>query len=221
MKNSNLKVAVIGLGNIGKVVASNLVKGKRDVIIADKTFSKAEALATELGSLARPMEVVEAIRQADMVVLAVWFSTIKEFFETYAAELEGKIIIDPSNPIAPDDKGGFKKIIGQYESSGEILSALLPKHAKLVKALGTLGADSLKKEAFADPRKVGFYATDDQRINPEIESLIRDNGFEPVRVGGIDKSIDIEVFGNLHEFGALGKAVTLEEAAEKIQPQLA
>ena len=39
MKNSNLKVAVIGLGNIGKVIASNLVKGNREVILTDKTFA--------------------------------------------------------------------------------------------------------------------------------------------------------------------------------------
>ncbi|HEX8517897.1 MAG TPA: NAD(P)-binding domain-containing protein [Bacteroidia bacterium] len=216
MKNSNLKVAVIGLGNIGKVVASNLVKGGREVIVADKTFAKAEDLAKNLGSLAKPSEIGEAIKSADIVVLAVYFASIKEIFVQYASELEGKIIVDPSNPIAPDDKGGFKKIIGQNESSGQILSTLLPKDAKLAKALGTLGAATLEQAAFNEPRKVEFYATDDKSINPEIESLIKDNGFEPVRLGGLDKSINIEVFGDLHEFGALGKAVTLEEATEKI-----
>lgn len=216
MKNSKLKVAVIGLGSIGKVVASNLVKGKREVILADKTFAKAKELAESLGSLAKPAEIVDAIKSADIVVLAVYFATIKEIFAQYATELQGKIIVDPSNPIAADDKGGFKKIIGQNESSGQILSTLLPKNAKLAKALGTLGAATLEKAAFSDPKKVQFYATDDNSINAEIESLIKDNGFEPVHIGGLDKSISIEVFGDLHEFGALGKTVTLEEATEKI-----
>jgi predicted dinucleotide-binding enzyme len=210
------KVAVIGLGNIGKVVASNLVKGKREVIIADKTFTKAEGLSKELGSLAKPMEVVEAIKQADIIVLAVWFSTIKEFFTNYATELEGKIVVDPSNPIAPDENGGFKKIIGENESSGEILAGLLPKNTKLVKALGSLGAATLTNAAYSEPRAVMFYASDDTGINSEIETLIADNGFEPVRIGGTDKSIRIEVFGDLHEFGALGKAVNLSEAKAKL-----
>ena len=61
-----------------------------------------------------------------------------------------------------------------------------------------------------------FYATDDTSINADIEQLIRDNGFEPVRVGGIDQSIRLEVFGDLHEFGALGKTVTVSEAKEKL-----
>jgi len=45
--------------------------------------------------------------------------------------------------------------------------------------------------------------------------LIRDNGFEPVSVGGIDQSIRIEVFGDLHEYGALGKTVNLSEVKAK------
>jgi len=89
---------------------------------------------------------------------------------------------------------------------------LLPKNVKFAKALGTLGAASLSNAAFQLPEKaVEFYATDDTSINDQIEDLIRDNGFEPVRIGGLDKSIRIEVFGDLHEFGALGKPVTLSE----------
>ena len=207
------KVAVIGLGNIGNAVATNLVKGNRSVIVADRKMEKAKALAQKLGSFAQPMDIPAAIKEADIIVLAIWFNAIKEVFNQYATELQGKIIVDPSNPIAPDEKGGFKKIIGENESAGEILSSLLPKGAKLVKALGTLGVASLASAAFQTPeRAVLFYATDDTSINGQIEQLIRDNGFEPVHIGGLDQSIRIEVFGDLHEFGALGKTVTASEA---------
>src|SRR5688572_11405423 len=131
MENSKKStVAIIGLGNIGKVVASNLVKSKREIIVADKSLDKAKTLSNALGILAKPMEIAEAIKHADIVVLAVYFASIKEIFLQYATELQGKIIIDPSNPIAPDEKGGFKKNIGQNESSGQILSTLLPKNTK-------------------------------------------------------------------------------------------
>lgn len=212
-----LKVAVIGTGNIGTAVAANLVKASRPVIIAGSNIENANSLSQKLGALAQPMETAAAIKEADIIVMAVWFSTIKELLVTYSKELEGKIIVDPSNPIAPDEKGGFKKIIGENESAGEILSALLPKNAKLAKALGTLGVASLAGAAFKNPANVLFYATDDTAINTAIEQLITDNGFEPVRVGGINQSIRIEVFGDLHEFGALGKTVTLNEAKDKVQ----
>lgn len=213
-----LKVAVIGLGNIGTAVATNLVKGKRSIIIADRKIAKANELSGKLGNLATPSEIPAAIKEADIIVLAVWFDAIKELFKTYATELQGKIIVDPSNPIAPDEKGGFKKIIDQDQSSGQILSSLLPEDAKLAKALGTLGVASLSKAAFQEPDKaVLFYATDDTSINEQIEQLIRDHGFEPVRIGGLNQSIRIEVFGDLHEFGALGKTITLNEAKSFVQ----
>ena len=79
--------------------------------------------------------------------------------------------------------------------------------------MGSLGAATLASASFQTPEKaVEFYATDNSSINAEIEELIRDNGFEPLRVGTLNQSIRIEVFGDLHEFGALGKAVTLNEA---------
>jgi 8-hydroxy-5-deazaflavin:NADPH oxidoreductase len=210
------KVAVIGLGNIGTAVATNLVKSNRSVIVADRKIEKANTLAHQLGSFAQALEIPEAIKEADIVVLALYFDPIKDFFRQYASELNGKIIVDPSNPIAPDDNGGFKKIIGEQESAGQILSALLPKGAKLAKALGTLGVASLAGAAFQQPeRAVLFYATDDSSIAEPIEQLIRGNGFEPVRVGALDQSIRLEVFGNLHEFGAIGRPVTLREVREK------
>ena len=218
--NTKSKVAVIGLGNIGTAVVTNLVKGDRPVIVADRTIEKAKTLSQKLGSLAQPLDISAAIKEADIIVFAVWFTAIKELLHQYATELEGKIIVDPSNPIAPDEKGGFKKIIGDKESAGEIIAELLPENAKMAKALGTLGVASLANAAFQKPANVLFYATDDASINADIEQLIRDNGFEPLRVGGIDQSIRIEVFGDLHEFGALGKTITKNEVTQHIEPSL-
>ncbi|GAB3986195.1 NADPH-dependent F420 reductase [Spirosoma daeguense] len=214
---AELKVAIIGLGNIGSVLATDLINGNREVILASRDLSTAQTLAQKLGGLAQPRKIKEAIQEADIVVLAIWFASIKEFLTQYASELEGKIIVDPSNPIAPDEKGGFVKIIGAFESAGQINASLLPRGAKLAKAFGTLGAASLKNSSGQTPEAtVLFYATDDQNIDAPIEELIVDAGFAPLRVGGLDQSIRIEVFGDLHEFGALGKTVTLVEATEKV-----
>jgi 8-hydroxy-5-deazaflavin:NADPH oxidoreductase len=214
--SSKQKIAVIGLGNIGQAVAANLVKGNRPVIVAGRTLSKAQEFAGKIGNLAQPSTIADAIKEADIVILSVWFSVIKEFLVQYATELQGKIIIDPSNPIAPDGKGGFVKIIGEQESAGQIIAQLLPKGATLAKVLGTLGAATLANAAHQQPEQVLFYATDNTSINEAIEALILDSGFAPVRVGALDQSIRIEVFGDLHEYGALGKTVTLEEAKEKV-----
>lgn len=214
-KTSDSNVAIIGLGNIGRVIAANLTKGNRVVIVAARDFSKAQNLAQELGNFAQPMEIEAALQEADIIVLAIWFADIQEFLIQYASQLEGKIIVDPSNPIAPNEKGGFDKTIGVHESAGQLNAALLPKGAKLAKAFGTLGVASLADASGQKPEMaVLFYATDDQSIDGQIEELIVDAGFEPVRVGSLDQSIRLEVFGELHEFGALGKTITLSEVTE-------
>lgn len=208
------KVAVIGLGNIGQAVAANLAKSNRAFIAADRNLSKAETLAAQWGVVATPQTISAAVKEAAIVVLAIPFGAIAEFLHQYATDLTGKLIIDPSNPIAPDENGGFKKIIDANLSAGQVNASVLPPNAKLAKALGTLGAASLTAAAYQTPAKaVLFYATDDSSVNADVEQLIRDNGFEPVRVGALDQSARIEVFGDLHEFGALGKTVTLQEVA--------
>jgi predicted dinucleotide-binding enzyme len=58
-----------------------------------------------------------------------------------------------------------------------------------------------------------FYASDDLAAGNAVAQLIKDSGFAPVRVGGVDRSIRLEVFGDLHEFGKLGRLVTAREAA--------
>ncbi|HMF70110.1 MAG TPA: NAD(P)-binding domain-containing protein [Flavitalea sp.] len=211
------KIAIIGIGHIGTAVATNLVKGARAIIVADRNIDRAKNLSQKLGSLAEPMEIATAIKTADIIVLAIWFDAIKEVLTQYKSELAGKIIVDPSNPIAPAEKGGFKKTISESESAGEIISNLLPKGARLAKALGTLGVATLSGSAFRDPKNVLFYATDDLTINSEVDKLIRDSGFEPVRLGDISQSIRLEAFGEFHEFGALGKTVILSETKKLLE----
>jgi 8-hydroxy-5-deazaflavin:NADPH oxidoreductase len=123
------------------------------------------------------------------------------------------VIVDVTNPVAPDGNGGFQKIIGEQESSGQILAGLLPAGAPLVKAFGTLSAPTLSAAARREPeRAVLFYAADDNDAGDLVADLIRTGGYEPVLVGGLDQSIRLEVFGDLHEFGALGRVVTKSEA---------
>ena len=214
MKTGNQrKVAVIGLGNIGKILVKNFVAGSYEVIVASRDEEKAKTFARQAGPNVEAKEISEAIDEADIIIPAIHFGELKEFLTSRSSQLSEKIIIDVSNPIAPDGNGGFKKIIGEHESAGQLVSAWIPKNAVLVKAFGTLGAGSLESNAFLEPeRKTLFYASDSVHNQKNIEALITASGFDPLHVGGIDQSIRIEVFGNLHEFGRLGKTVGLAEA---------
>jgi 8-hydroxy-5-deazaflavin:NADPH oxidoreductase len=209
-----METAIIGLGNIGSQVANNLMAGGRQVIVADHGATKTADFAKASGGKARAASVSEAIADADVIVFAVYFNAIKDLLAEYRGKLTGKIIVDPSNPIAPNGKGGFKKIIAQNESSGQTLAGLLPRGAKIVKAFGTLGAESLKSGARHTPEPyVLFYASDDSDAGKVVADLIEASGFAPLPIGGLSQSIRIEVFGDLHQFGKLGRLVTAKEAA--------
>ena len=208
-----MKTSIIGLGNIGKQVALNLIAGGQSVMVADHGPTKAKDFAGDSGGRARATSVAGAIEDADIIVFAVYFNAIKDLIAEFRGKLAGKIVVDPSNPIAPDGSGGFKKIIPQDQSAGQLIARLLPPGVKLVKAFGSLAAGSLKSGARRSPEpNVLFYASDDQDAGNAVADLIRASGFAPVRVGGIDQSIRIEVFGDLHELGKLGKVVTEKEA---------
>jgi 8-hydroxy-5-deazaflavin:NADPH oxidoreductase len=209
-----MKTAIIGLGNIGTQIAQNLTAGGAQVIVADRADTKAQDFARASAGKAQSLPITAALAAADIIVLAIWFDAIKTFIAAHRSELAGKIIVDPSNPIAPDGSGGFKKTIPQNQSAGQVIAGLLPPGARLVKAFGTLGAASLKSGARRSPEpNVLFYASDAPDAGNVVAELIRATGFAPVSVGGIEQSIRIEVSGDLHEFGKLGKLVTAKEAA--------
>jgi predicted dinucleotide-binding enzyme len=216
MTISDRTVAIIGTGTLGSTLAANFAAGGQDFLLAGRDQESARKLASDLDGHAEVVSVDEAVDRADVLVLAVWFDSFKELIAQYGERLSGKIIVDPTNPTGPDGHGGFRKTISEQESSGQILAGLLPAGARLVKAFGTLSAGTLAAAARREPRAVEFYAADDEAAGDLIASLIRAGGYEPVRVGGLDQSIRIEMFGDLHEFGGLGRVVTKEEALKVI-----
>jgi predicted dinucleotide-binding enzyme len=210
---SDSTVAIVGTGNVGSTLAANFAAGGQDFLLADRDQEAARKIAADLGGHAEVVSIDEAVERADVLVFALWMDAFEQLIARYGARLAGKVIVDPSNPVGPDGQGGYRKVIGEQESSGQILAGLLPPGARLVKAFGTLSAPSLSSAARRKPeRAVQFYAADDDAAGDLVADLIRADGFEPVRVGGLDQSIRIEMFGDLHEYGALGRPVTKSEA---------
>jgi predicted dinucleotide-binding enzyme len=215
-----MTTAIIGVGNIGSAVARNLVQGGEDVVLAANEEEHAAKLASELGDRARSASVEDAIAETDAVVLAVWLDTIKELVAAHADALNGKLVVDPSNPIGFDENGQVIRTLPEDQSAGSVVASLLPAGAHYVKAFGTLGAKSLASAANRSPRRaVLFYATDDDVAAGSVVELIDAAGFDPVRAGGLGDARRLEVpGGDLHENGGLGRLVDVDEARAAIAP---
>jgi predicted dinucleotide-binding enzyme len=183
-----LTTAIIGVGNLGGTVARHLVDGGEPVVLAAQDASHAEALANDLGSNASAASVEDAIAAGDTVVFAVWLDQGRELIPEFSRELEGKVVVDPSNPIGFEN-GQMFRTLPQGQSSGSVVAGLLPASAHYVKAFGSLGAvEQLATGANHEPRIVLLYATDDDTAEATAQRLIRAAGFEPLKVGGVSEA---------------------------------
>jgi len=216
-----MTTAIIGVGNIGSTVARHLVGGGESVVLAARDESRAKVLAKELGPLARAASVEDAIAGADTVILALWLDQMRELISQQAARLADKVVVDPSNPIAFDEKGQITRTLPDDQSAGSVVAASLPSGAHYVKAFGTLSADTLASVAHREPKRaVLFYAAADDDAATTIERLIRASGFDPLKVGGVADAGRIEApGGDLHQFALNnGEPVDLDQAQAAVPP---
>jgi len=211
-----MTTAIIGVGHLGSALAQHLVRGREAVVLAAEDQSHAQQLAAQLGPLASAAPVREAISQADTVVLAVWLDKLKQLVGEQSDLLDGKVVVDPTNPVGFDEKGNFVRTLPEHQSSGSVVAELLPPRAHYVKAFGTLGATSLASSANRTPRRVAlFYATDDDQAAATVVRLISAAGFDPVKAGGLHAAGRIETPGGDLQESGLGRLVDADEARRR------
>jgi predicted dinucleotide-binding enzyme len=215
-----MRTAIIGVGHIGKTLGEDLVAGGERVVLAARDQADAAGVADQLGELASAASVADAIAQADVVVLALLLDVAKELVPRHADALEGKVVVDPTNPMAVDAAGNLYRTLPEDESAASVVAGLLPAGAHYAKAFGTLLATSLQSEANRTPRRVVlFYATDDDQAAAAVQQLIRAAGFDPVKAGGISDAARIEAGGDLSQSGGLkGRLLDSDEAQTALAP---
>src|SRR5579864_205973 len=210
-----MTTAIIGVGNLGATVAGHLVGGGESVVLAAKDEAHAQALADELGPNASAASVEDAIASADVVVLATWLDQTRELVPARTRLFEGKVVVDPSNPIGFEN-GQMIRTLPEGQSSGSVVAGLLPESAHYVKAFGTLGAvEQLATGANHEPPIVLFYATDDDAAEATAQRLIRVAGFEPLKVGRVSdagriEGPDGELQGRVLDLGQARAAIATE-----------
>jgi 8-hydroxy-5-deazaflavin:NADPH oxidoreductase len=208
-----MPTTIIGVGNLGGTVARHLVGGGESVVLAANDELHAKALADELGPNASAASVDDAVAGADVVLLATWLDQTRELVPARTGLFEGKVVIDPSNPIGFDENGQMFRTLPEGQSSGSVVAGLLPASAHYVKAFGSLGAvEQLATGANHEPRIVLFYVTDDDAAEVAAQRLIKAAGFEPLKVGGLSDAGRIEgPDGDLQ-----GRILRLDEARATI-----
>src|SRR5258708_12567557 len=142
-----MTTAIIGVGHLGSALPRHLVSGSERVVVAAEDQSHAQQLATQLGPLATAVPVRDAISQADTVVFAVWLDALKQLVAQHADVLNGKVVVDPTNPVSFDGNGNFVRTLPEHQSSGPVVPGFLPPGAPYLNPFLTLRPPSPSSSA--------------------------------------------------------------------------
>ena len=189
-----MKVTIIGTGNMARGVGTVALAGGHELTLLGTERAKAEALSGELDGSAKAATVGDPV-DGDVVVLALWYPVTREVVERYGDGLDGKVVVDISNPI---DTETFEPIHPDAGSGAEEVAAAAPK-AKVVKAFNTTFAGTLAGggKVAGQPLDV-FIASDDEQAKAAVARLAEDGGLHPIDAGPLRRARELEALGFLH-----------------------
>jgi len=175
-----MKIAIIGIGNVGGTLGPAWVKAGHEVIygVRDPNSEKVKNLLDISGGNAEAAGVAQAAAKADVIVLATPWSAAREAVGE-AGDLSGKIVVDCTNPIAPDLKG---LSVGTTTSAGEQV-AQWAKGAKVVKAFNTTGSGNMVNPQYESHAVTMFICGDDPGSREMVAQLAETVGFDPCITG--------------------------------------
>src|SRR5579862_8466711 len=178
-----MKIAIIGAGNVDGTLGAAWARNAGHEIlfgVRNPRAEKTQALLRKIGGKARAVAPAEAAASGDVIVLTTpWPAT--EAAIRSMGNLNGKIILDATNPLArgPD---GISLEIGHLISAGEKVQGWAAG-ASVFKTLNTTGFGNMASPVFKGVKSVMFVAGDDAAAKPKVMSLVGDLGFEVIDAG--------------------------------------
>jgi predicted dinucleotide-binding enzyme len=186
-------ISIIGTGNMARGIGTRAVAGGNDVQILDRDGAKAAALAKELGA-ASSSTLGDTIT-GDIVVLALYYEPAKSVAAQYSDALNGKIVVEISNPIDMTNFAGL--VVPADSSAAQEIAGIVPS-ATVVKAFNTTFAGTLVAgEVDGQPLDV-WIAGDDAEAKRAVSEFVESGGLRPLDVGELAKARWLEGLGFLH-----------------------
>lgn len=180
-------ISIIGSGGMAAAVGGRIAKAGHTVEVVSRDPAKAQVLADTLASGAIT-GAYGATPAGEIVILAVPYTHALAVLADFGKALDGKVIIDITNPVAPDLSG----LVTPHGSSGaQEIAKVAPASAHVVKAFNTLLGHVLAK----DKRLDAFIAADDAHAKASVSTLLESLGLRPLDVGGLPMAQTLEWLG--------------------------
>ena len=189
-----MNLLLLGAGNMGSALALQFARAGHDVRIAATSLEKAAAVASRIPG-ATAVELAGSAAASDVIVVATPFEQAVSALQA-AGPLDGKIVIDITNPLTADYMG---LTIGHDTSAAEEIAKAIPT-AEVAKAFNTLFAQVIAEGAsFANGQTAtAFVASDSDRAKATAQALIESIGFQPVDAGPLRNARYLEPLAGLN-----------------------
>jgi predicted dinucleotide-binding enzyme len=187
-----MRIAVIGAGNVGGGFSRAAVAAGHDVVVSAAHPEKAQALASEVGAQSASSNT-EAVRDAQVVVLAVPASEAPAVAAEVASAAPGAVVVDATNPL----NATFDGLAIEGTSGAEAVQRAAGS-TPVVKAFNTVFASRYTAPAEQGSPLTVLVAGDDATARGTVAQLATSLGFAPVEAPSLRFARSLEEFAFLN-----------------------
>ncbi len=185
-----MRIGIIGSGLIGGAVGLQWARAGHEILFSSRHPEELMDLVQSAAPRASAGYADAAAYFGDVILLAVPPGAIPQIGEDIGHLMQGKVVIDLTNPRA--DRDGPLTDEWLEMGTGLAMAQYLPG-ARLVKAFNSLGARMLANPIGRSGEKIGVpIAGDDAEARDIVADLVRDTGLEPVMVGRLERAKEFD-----------------------------
>jgi NADPH-dependent F420 reductase len=185
-----MKIGILGTGNMGNGLARGWAAKGHQIMFGSRNPDTMKTMAG-FNLNVNSGSVADAARFGSVILLAVPWTAVQDTLRN-AGPLEGKIIIDCTNPIGHD----YHLAFGFNTSAAEEIALMAPS-AHVVKAFNTIASAVLSRPSFGLQPATVFYCGNNAGAKKVVAELITDLGFEAVDAGALKNARYVEAMAVL------------------------
>jgi predicted dinucleotide-binding enzyme len=187
------KIGILGSGSVGETLSDGLLGKGYDVMRGTREPAKLAGWKAKAGARASVGSFGDAAGFGELAILAVKGGAAEKAVELCGGALDGKVVIDTTNPIAdePPVNGVLRFFTGPNESLLERLQRKAPK-ARFVKAFSCVGASFMIDPDFGGQKPSMFICGNDEGARAEVARLLATLGWDVEDMGSAEAARAIE-----------------------------
>jgi predicted dinucleotide-binding enzyme len=195
-------ISIIGSGGMAAAIGRLAAKAGHTVEVMSRDAAKARVLAEQIGARATT-GTFGAAPAGNIVILAVPYSAVLDVVKQYGEALAGKLLVDITNPVAPD----LKSFVTSEDSFGaQEIAKAAPADAVVVKAFNTQFSHALAAGPVEGHPLDVFTAGDDAQAKARVSAFIESLGLRPMDVGQLPMARTLE-YATLLTLGLLSHSL--------------